>query len=109
MKSRVYRLLLEALRRYCQFHSGEPLTQAWTGLGTLTEYKSVLDEGYMQPALLMGQYNAGPHRPRENSWFRLTEKGAEIVQSWMDQGFTHEDILDFYFSRSSNLPPIPRP
>ena len=65
-------LLLEAARRYIRFHMGEPITQAWTGLGSASAYKPVHDAGYMEPATGLN--------PRAATWWRLTEKGAAIVK-----------------------------
>lgn len=65
-------LLLEAARRYVRFHMGEPITQAWTGLGSASAYKPVYDAGYMKPV--------GALTPRAVNWWRLTAKGAAIVK-----------------------------
>jgi hypothetical protein len=79
-------LLREALRRFTRFHQaeGKPLTEAWTGLGTATEYEPVVQAGYMTVA-------TSPN-PGYMTWWRLTDKGAEIVQGWLDAGLTHEAI-----------------
>ena len=74
-----YRLLVEALRRYGRFGEGKSLTEAWTGLGSKTTYKPVLDKGYME---FIHEYH-----PRCIGWLRLTEKGARIVQAWLDAGY----------------------
>jgi hypothetical protein len=65
-------LLMEAARRYARFHMGEPLTQAWTGLGSATAYKPVVDGGYMEIA-------TSPN-PGHSTWYRLTIQGAAIVR-----------------------------
>jgi len=70
-------LLLEALRRYVTFHQGELLTEAWTGLGSYSAYKSVVDSGLMT-------YVHKP-RPGTTQWWKLTPTGAEIVQGWLDE------------------------
>ena len=79
-------LLKEALRRYTRFHQGEPLTSAhtWTGLGSETQYAPVADAGYMEIATT--------RNPGYSTWWKLTEKGAAIVQQWLDEGITHETI-----------------
>jgi len=79
-------LLKEALRRYTRFHQaeGKALTGAWTGLGTATEYAPVVQAGYMTVA-------TSPN-PGYMTWWRLTDKGAEIVQGWLDAGLTYETI-----------------
>ena len=71
------RLLLEALRRYVTKHRGEPLTEAWTGLGCYTVYKPAFDAGLMT-------YATQPN-PRHTTWWKLTPAGAEIVQTWLDE------------------------
>ena len=75
-------LLREALRRYVQFHAGEELTTAWTGLGFRTDYKPVLDAGLMEWVYRW--------RPRCMGWLRLTEAGARIVQAWLDEESTDD-------------------
>ena len=74
------RLLLEALRRYINWHQGEPLTEAWTGLGSYTTYKPAVDAGLMT-------YATKPN-PGYTTWWRLTDKGATYVQAWLDEGRT---------------------
>jgi len=70
-------LLRNALYRYLRFHKGEELTRAWTGLGTAAVYRPVTDAGYME-------FIHGTPEPRIDGWLRLTPKGAEIVQAWID-------------------------
>ena len=82
-------LLCEALRRHTRFNLHgtdlrKPLTEAWTGLGSYSEYRTVLDAGLMT-------YATRPN-PGYITWWKLTESGAKIVQYWLDQGFTYEDI-----------------
>jgi len=68
-------LLQGAMRRYTVFHPGESLTEAWTGLGSRTTYKPVLNAGLME-------WVREP-KPRCTGWLRLTEAGATIVQEWI--------------------------
>jgi hypothetical protein len=91
--TRQYDLLCEALRRYTRFHAGKPLTSAWTGLGTATEYAPAVRAWLMVPYASI---------PRANTWFLLTEKGAAIVKSWLEAGFTYADI-------EAESGPIPTP
>lgn len=77
-------LMLEALRRYTWFHKGEPLTQCWTGLGYVTEYKPAIKAGFIEPAT--------SSQPRCMRWFRLTETGATIVQQWLNEGRDYRDV-----------------
>ena len=70
-------ILQEALCRYKLFHQGEELTTAWTGLGTATFYGPVAKGGYMEMV-------HGPN-PGYDVWWRLTRKGAAIVQLWLQE------------------------
>lgn len=78
-------LLLESLRRYTRFHSGEPLTECSTGLGYKSQYEPVLNSGYMT-------WTYEPPSPRCVGWLKLTDKGAEVVQDWLNRGFSYEDV-----------------
>lgn len=82
--TRQYALLREALRRYSQFHKGKPMTEAWTGLGVASVYAPVVRAGYME---LVHEPNRG-----YDSWWRLTPKGATIVQAWLDAGDDHHTV-----------------
>ncbi len=75
-------LLKEALRRWNmgtkgQRTGGETLTTAWTGLGSATQYKPAVDAGLMECATQLN--------PGYLTWWRLTEKGAAIVQKLIDR------------------------
>jgi len=72
--------LNEAYRRYVDFHYGKSLETAWTGLGTFTDYKRAFESGYMT-------YATAPN-PRYVTWWRLTPKGAKIIQEWIDRDKT---------------------
>lgn len=77
-------LLCEALRRFECFHRDQKwtiknLTEAWTGLGSKTNYKPVLNAGLM---VIAGTYYKGV-----SNWFRLTNTGAKIVKKWHDAGY----------------------
>ena len=88
-------LLCEALRRYTRFNLLDlkyPLDKAWTGLGSYTTYKPALNANLMT-------YIHEPN-PRCIQWWKLTEKGAAIVQNWLDEGFDYHDI------EANNLPPL---
>jgi len=79
MRTSERRLLEEALRRYVMFHNGEPLTEAWTGLGYKTTYRPAVEAGLME-------WIHGEEPPdRAPQWLRLTGAGAEIVQRWLDE------------------------
>jgi len=79
-------LLREAMRRYIHFYSGWELTEAWTGLGYYTTYKSVLSTDLMGTSLM--EWVHGKPRFRCAGWLRLTEAGAAIVQAWLDEEAT---------------------
>lgn len=85
-----HELLIEALRRFSRFSMTqkgkgvESLTTEWTGLGSATEYKPVLDEGLMEIAT--------KPNPGYATWWRLTPKGAKIVKHWLGQGHTYNSI-----------------
>jgi len=72
MKAGVEILMNEAIRRYCLFHAGEPLRNAWVGLGTVSEYKSVLDDG-----LMIFHDGKKPYK-RCRGWLVLTDKGVTL-------------------------------
>jgi hypothetical protein len=70
-------LLMEAARRYKQFaKDGESLTQAQTGLGTVSQYKPVEDAGLMRACVNVGSTD----RRDTIFWWKLTPEGAAIVR-----------------------------
>lgn len=92
--SKQHTLLCEALRRHTRFNLRDlkkPLNEAWTGLGTYTDYKPAIVADLMT-------YVHKPN-PRCDQWWKLTDKGAAIVQQWLDQGYTFQDI------EAGNRPP----
>jgi hypothetical protein len=60
----------EARRRFESFHAprGKPLGLAWTGLGFPSEYKPMVEKGFM--------VSIDTEVPRCLSWYVLTEKGV---------------------------------
>jgi len=80
-----HKMLCEALRRYTRFHKDESLTSARTGLTYATYAKPVTD---CHPQLM----RFGNYQKRCLGWLTLTEHGAKIVQVWLDEGRTYEDI-----------------
>lgn len=84
---RQHGLLVLAVCRYTQFGNGEPLHEAQTGLGTMTEYKPVLQAGYMERADTYKECRGALRL------FRLTDKGAAIVQQWLNQGYNYEKFM----------------
>jgi len=79
-------LLLEALRRYTRFGKpeGKTLIGAWTGLGAMTTYAPCLNVGLMT-------YATSPN-PGYSTWWRLTDKGAKIVQVFLDNGYNYQNV-----------------
>ena len=76
-------LLMEALRRYIRFGKteGKTLKNSWTGLGTASEYRSVILNGLMT-------WVHGTPPKRTMGWLSLTDKGCEIVQKWLNDGYS---------------------
>ena len=74
-------LLREALRRWEMHNVGRRdrvITEAWTGLGSATQYAPVVNAGLMECATQLN--------PNCITWWRLTEKGvmALIFLGWME-------------------------
>ena len=106
-----YRCLLEAFRRLAMGNNPtrQSVTEAWTGLGSVSEYRQAWLHGYMEPVY-------PPLVPRVKQWWKLTRKGAEIVLAWQAMGFTSDDLstgsfLDHYELAKRKLdrdPPMAR-
>ena len=78
-------LLLEASRRWLQADDvdrSRGLTSAWTGLGSASGYRPATDAGLMTCATVLN--------PGHATWWRLTDKGAEIVRGWIANGLKLE-------------------
>ena len=91
LKTQVYWNLVEALRRFTRFGStyrDSSILGAWTGLGYKTWYQEAINNGYMTFA----DHSQTRFVPRAMAWLVLTPKGAEIVQRWLDQGFSYKKI-----------------
>jgi len=79
--------LTEALRRFlmCGSWKGDALRATRTGLGTPTQYRSVVHAGLMEsvgtPRVLLGI-----------QWWRLTKEGTALVQLALDSGYDLGDI-----------------
>ncbi len=75
-------LLREAYRRWKMYSRGDDKTilEAWTGLGSATFYKPVVDAGFMEPIHAL--------HPGNSIWWRLTEKGvlAMTMLGWIEGG-----------------------
>lgn len=89
-------MLTEAARRYkCHNTQGKSITEAWTGLAYATDAKGALSNGYMR-------WVSKPH-PRCLGWLQLTDKGAAIVQGWID---TEQIVIENY--EITKYPPTPQ-
>jgi hypothetical protein len=86
-------LLLEALRRFSKFNDlNQSITEAWTGLGSYSTYKPCADAGLME-------ISTSPN-PGYSTWWRLTEKGAMIVNAMRNMGYNHENVENGWGDRS---------
>lgn len=105
LKTKSYKVLLEALRRYTRFCSDESLSSAWTGLGRLSTYKHVYlcEHGLMRPVT---PFDLGSLNDRRSDhWWKLTPAGEEIISFWLKRGYTHEHIEHEYVHDANLLPP----
>lgn len=92
-------ILLEATRRYLAFQDEnflKPLHQAWTGLGTVTTYRSVHKAGLMTIAT--------KPNPGYMTWWKLTSKGAAIVRRWLNDGLKKEHFSNDFTGDYSLAP-----
>jgi hypothetical protein len=66
--------------------AGKRITEAWTGLGSATHYKPVVDAGLMEPV-----HEA---HPGHSIWWKLTEKGvlAMIMLGWIEGELYEKEI-----------------
>lgn len=79
-------LLIEAARRYLMFnYNSAPVTESWTGLGSATIYAPVVNAGLMTAVHEL--------HPGTSIWWKLTNKGASIVQSLLDDGLKLSDFV----------------
>ena len=62
------------------------MVNAWTGIGTQSDYQTVVDAGLMT-------YVHFCHG--STKWWRMTNKGADLVQSWIHAGL-HIGHFDGY-------------
>ena len=86
LTKRQRQLLKEAHRRWIMSTTRKPIREVWTGLGSATKYKPVVDAGLMESV-------HGPH-PGNSIWWKLTEKGvlAMILLDWTE-GESHEEEI----------------
>ncbi|MFA5234783.1 MAG: hypothetical protein WC390_10320 [Sulfurimonas sp.] len=87
-------LLIEAMRRWFMLHPNfdkptrDQLTAEWTGLGTTIDYAPAVKNGLMQPVRSTSGCVA-------DIWWRLTDKGAGIIQDWLSKGIVPGDFKGF--------------
>ena len=62
------------------------MVNAWTGIGTQSDYQTVVDAGLMTCAYFCHG---------STKWWRMTDKGAALVQSWTHAGL-HIGHFDGY-------------
>ena len=85
MTNQVEGLIREAIRRWLCFAESrstadgrcDTLGEAWTGLGSKSIYKPVLDLG------LMKWVNGREPAPRTMGWLQLTPKGVTMVRQYL--------------------------
>lgn len=78
---------VEARAAFTAANQEKRMVEAWTGVGTKSEYRTVVNGGLM--AINLGC------RHRSTRWFRMTEKGAALVQRWIHAGL-HLGHFDGY-------------
>lgn len=94
--------LNEALRRFVRFSDGKSLKDSWTGLGHATDYKQVIEKGFMTWA-------TGTPSKGCMGWLSLTDKGCQIVQKWLDDGYTKlfwDGNWEYVVNESNQKPPF---
>lgn len=88
-------LMLEAARRWLRTaqsccgsesyhvflaqHNEKGMTCAWTGLGTKSDYQTVINAGLMR-------HTECGYTHGQVIWWRMTDKGASLVQDWIHSG-----------------------
>lgn len=100
MKINERNLLLEAYRRWIvigsDLNESKRLGEKWLGLGAAREYRSVLNEGYMQWV---------HDKPISGTmgWLKLTVKGEEAMRQFAKRGIGENDFQDFDFVAHDKL------
>ena len=81
-------LLFEALRRWIIWGDNKSLTEAWTGLGCKTTYKSALNAGLME-------WVYGPPKTGTMGWLKLTPKGVDVLRGMLHTKLIRNFELNF--------------
>ena len=76
----------EARRAFMSGDNTKTMTGIWTGVGTQSDYQTVVNAG------LMTWVN---FRHGSTMWWRMTDKGADLVQRWIHAGL-HIGHFDGY-------------
>lgn len=90
MKRKTLLLLLEAYRRWITFGDrtfDKSIGDKWLGLGTESEYRSVIKDGYMV------WHDGITPKPRIGGWLKLTIKGEEVIRQIARAGISEYDFL----------------
>jgi len=82
MNGKVVTQLKDAHWKHKLFLPEKNLGDARIGFGNRTMFKHCIDGGYME------WWNGEP-APRKKAWVKLTEKGATIVQHWIDMKYIY--------------------
>jgi len=105
LSKQAHECLVEALRRFTRFSIHDKkyndIRSAWTGLGSITEYKSAWKDGFMEPVEF--PMKSAP-RKGVTHWWRLTTKGAALVKYWYISGYTFRGIDIWERCERHNLP-----
>ncbi len=78
---------VEARAAFTAANQEKRMAEAWTGVGTKSEYQTVVNAG------LMTQNQGCRHGGTK--WWRMTDKGAALVQRWIHAGL-HLGHFDGY-------------
>lgn len=82
----LYTSSIEARIAFVAANNEHRMVEAWTGIGTKSDYQTVVDAGLMTYVHF---------RHGSIKWWRMTEKGASLVQSWVHAGL-HLGHFDGY-------------
>ncbi len=82
----VFRNNIEARVAFVAGDNRKGMVNAWTGIGTRSDYQTVVDAGLM----IYVHFCHG-----STKWWRMTNKGADLVQSWIHAGL-HIGHFDGY-------------
>jgi hypothetical protein len=87
MKKKTLDCLLEAYRRWLMMGEGEGMTASFLGLGTASQYKDAVAEGYMK------WVESQPPKPHIYDWLTLTPKGAKVFRQFAAKRIGTKDSI----------------